>query len=140
MTRRPTAAYNEKMVALLAAAVLAAAPPPAHVEVGAARLRLAQSSYCWTTVCADYIAPKCGDGRTPAIRVRRNQTIRFRLGFTPKQLSLGFYATVGVAMTHQPLKPATVSRYRVTRGGAFAIFARTARGFDSSYVGCLRLR
>ena len=125
---------------VLAAAVLVALPPPAYVDTGSNRIRLAQSSYCWQTQCADYVAAKCGDGRTPTIRVRRGSTVTFRLGFVPRQLALGFYARIGVGMTHQPLKPVAVSRYRVTRGGAFGIFGRTARGFDSSYVGCFRLR
>ena len=125
---------------LLAATVLPAAPPPAHVEVGTSLIRPAQSSYCWTTRCADYIPPRCTDGRTPAIRVRRGQTIRFRLGFTPKRLSLAFHARASAGATHTPLKAARVSSYRVARGGAFGIFAGTADNLSTSYVGCFRLR
>ena len=124
------------MVPLLVALV-AAAPPPAYVVTPTATIQLAQSSYCWENGCADYIRPRCGDGRTPTIRVRRGATIRFRLGFTPAQLSIGF---IGAATGHARLPAAPATRYRVTRGGAFALFARTTNGRDTSYGGCLRLR
>ena len=136
MTRSAAAAYNARVLPLLAALV-AAAPPPAYVVTPTATIRLAQSSYCWHMQCGDYIAARCGDGRTPEIRVRRGASIRFRLAFTPTQLLLGF---LGAAARDAPLAPARMSRYRVARGGAFVLFARTARGYSTSYAGCLRLR
>jgi len=117
---------------------LLSTPPPAFVVVGGVSHRLAQSSYCWQNTCADFIAPRCGDGRTPSVRLRRGAIVRFRLGFAAKEVAL----TIGDPRRARPfrLSPRPPIRWKVTRGGVALLFARPASGGDSSYAACFRVR
>ena len=105
--------------------------------VGGSSHRLAQSSYCWQTTCADFVPPRCGDGRTPSIRVRRGVLVHFRLGFSTREVVL----TVGDPAQHRPVRLRTTPpiRWEVTRGGVALLFARAKTGGDSSYAACLKL-
>jgi hypothetical protein len=127
---------------LVGAAVATAKPPPAWIDTSAGWRPLAQSSYCWTEqgrgICADFAAPRCGDGRTPRIPVRLGETVRFRLGFAPRSISLQFFGGAGVG--DYRLATRRVVAWRVQRLGAFALFATARQRGDSSYVGCLVAR
>jgi hypothetical protein len=62
-------------------------PPPAWLEKPGIDRWLAYSSFCWRTMCADFIPPQM---RTdlPRIRLTRGTTVRFHLGFRPSSLQL----------------------------------------------------
>jgi hypothetical protein len=113
-------------------------PPPAFIVVAGVSHKLARSSYCWQTTCADYIPARCGDGRTPSIRVRQGVVVRFRLGFSAKEVLV----TVGDPQRQRPIRLATRPpiRWKVTRGGVALLFARARAGGDASYAACLKLR
>jgi hypothetical protein len=110
-----------------------AAPPAAWVDAPAGDRWLGYSTYCWTTMCADYINPEM---RTdlPKIAVKRGQVVRFELGFAPKTLSLQ------VGTRTYRLKPRQSAAWRVKgKGGVLVLFA-TAEGGDASYVAKLRVK
>ncbi len=109
------------------------APPAAWVDTPAGDRWLGYSTYCWTTMCADYINPEMRKD-LPKIVVKRGQVVRFELGFAPKTLSL----QVGTR-TYQ-LKPKQSAAWRVKgKGGVLVLFA-TAEGGDASYVAKLRVK
>src|SRR5437667_12710478 len=57
-------------------------PPAAWLETEAGRFWLGYSAYCWTTVCADFVAPSCDDiQHTPKIIVRRDELVTAHLRF-----------------------------------------------------------
>ena len=115
-----------------------AGPPPAWIETAGGDFWLAYATYCWKTGCADYVAPSCGDGRTPTVVVEGGEVVRFHLGFEPEQVSLRFFA--GAKDTPEiPLAAAREPTWKVDRAGAFWIGARAASGeggSDASYAGC----
>lgn len=126
------------MLAFVLALAVAAGPPPAFAKVGGHEWRLGQGSYCWERVCADYAAPRCGDGRTPTIVARRGELLRFRLGFRATELSLSFLPP---RSSQRPIGlPPSSPAWKVSRGGLFLLFARTKHGWDSAFAGCLKLR
>jgi hypothetical protein len=116
-------------------------PPPAWIETSSGRHRLGLSSYYWhaegPAVCADYVRPRCHDGRTPTIRIRRGETVRFELGFTPESVSVAFLdgnsSLVTLGRSRRP-------RWKITRPGAVALFATARRGGDASYTACVVFR
>jgi hypothetical protein len=109
-------------------------PPPAWVDTPGADRWLAYSSFCWTSLCADYINPQMR-GDLPAVAVRRGQVVRFRLGFAPKSLSLQ------VGDRSYELKPTRNAAWRVRgKGGVLVLFAAARKGGDASYAARLRVR
>lgn len=104
-----------------------AGPPPAWIETPEGSFWLAHSTYCWTTVCADYIVPSCE--HAPEIPARVGEPVRVHLGFEPRSSRLTFFPG-GAA---QPLEDL---EWIVESGGAFAVSARAGKG-DASYAGCL---
>jgi hypothetical protein len=112
-------------------------PPPAYVATRHGSTWLAFSSYCWRSTCADFIPASCRDRGTPKLDVHTGDVVRFRLGFTPKAVWIGFARSKA-----QPLPAARWTSWRVTRGGFFSLGARVTVGgsnFDASYNGCLRV-
>ena len=103
------------------------APPPAWIETPEGAFWLAQSTYCWTNVCADYVAPSCEEA--PEIPARVGEPVRVHLGFAARSATLTYFPG-GAA---QPLEEL---EWIVESGGAFAVSARAGRG-DASYAGCL---
>jgi hypothetical protein len=129
-------------LALVFAPAAASLPPAAWVDTSAGRTRLAQSSYCWSEqgkggTCADYLPPRCGDGRTPRIPVRLGETMRFRLAFYPRSVSLQF--PTGATRSYR-LRKHRVIAWRVQHLGAFALTAQARWGDDTSYAGCFVAR
>jgi hypothetical protein len=116
-------------------------PSPAYVIVDGATRRLAQSSYCWRTTCADYVRPRCGDRRTPTVRVRKRQRARFRIGFDPTQVGLIYVGRLEVRYVLRFAASRTVAwRVRAFTGrDEFILTARSALG-DTSYAVCFRTR
>lgn len=110
-------------------------PPPAWIETSAGRTWLGFSSWCWrhgdTGGCVDALAPRCGQTGVPGIHVRKGETVRAHLGYTPTEASVG-----------EAAKPAELSgrlvSWRFAQAGPFSLFTRGDRG-DASYVGCARL-
>lgn len=93
-------------------------PPPAWIETGRGDYWLAFHDFCWFTACADYKPP--GERKDlPRIAVKRGETVRFHLRFTPTRIRL----EVG-ALTFR-LKPQRVASWRV-RGGGIAILEVSA--------------
>jgi hypothetical protein len=128
------------LVVTLALGVIAGAkPPPAWIQTSTGRHRLAYSSFCWKSkrvaVCADAGAPRCGDGHTPTIRVRRGELVRFELGFLPKSVSVDFGTgrSEGLASSRSP-------HWRVDRAGALTLFADAGVRGDASYTACIVFR
>jgi hypothetical protein len=121
-------------------ALVGTKPPKAWVVTSTGRHQLGYSSYCWTaktqTLCADYIAPQCkGIAAAPIVRVRRNERVRFELGFTPKSVSL----SVGNGRSRD-LAPTRHPVWRATRSGPLILFADAKRNGDASYVACIVFR
>jgi hypothetical protein len=129
-------------LALIFAPAAASMPPAGWVDTSGGRTRLAQSSYCWSEqgkgpTCADYLPPRCGDGRTPRIPVRLGETVHFRIAFSPRSVSLEF--RTGATRSYR-LRKRQVIAWRVQHLGAFALNARAQRGDDTSYTGCFVAR
>ncbi len=113
-------------------------PPPAWVETKLGSHWLGYSSYCWETVCADYIAPSCrADRHTPVVRVRKGEPLRFHLGFDPKEVGLNVFDDSGRAGQALKLARSRTPVWHPDRPGVISIFARGGGG-DASYVACLR--
>jgi hypothetical protein len=102
-------------------------PPPAWIQTPEGSFWLAHSTYCWTNVCADYIAPSCENA--PEIPARVGEPVRIHLRFDARSATLTHFPG-GAA---QPLEGLA---WIVESGGAFAVFARADEG-DASYAGCL---
>ena len=102
-------------------------PPPAWLEKPGTDRWLAYSTFCWRTMCADFIAPQM---RTdlPRIRVARGTSVRFHLGFRPVALQLD-----RVGGGTKQLAAARVSSWQVGAPGLYLLFARVAGG-DASYA------
>jgi len=101
-------------------------PPLSWVDTAGADRWLAFSTSCWTRGCIDYIPP---ERRTdlPRIVVRRGERVVFRLGFTPRSLSLR------VGRRSYPLPASAAASWRARAGGVLALRAFGGRG-DASYV------
>lgn len=125
-------------VLLAALAAGTAKPPAAWIATTTGHHRLAWSSYCWTSggtsVCADYIRPRCGDGRTPTVRVRRGERVRFVFGFEPRRVSVTSASGTAVSLARRR-RPT----WRVNRTGVIVLFA-TAKPGDASYAVCIVFR
>jgi hypothetical protein len=110
-------------------------PPAAWIETEAGAFWLGYSTYCWKTVCADYMAPSCRTGGdVPEIAVRSGEEVRFHLGFEPNSVVLTFF---GTSVEQEELSASATPAWRVQRDGAIAVFS-TADGRDASYAACLR--
>ena len=110
-------------------------PPAAWIETEAGAFWLGYSTYCWKTVCADYIAPSCrGGAAVPDIAVRNGEEVRFHLGFEPNSVVLTFFDT---NVEQEELSASATPAWRVQRDGAIAVLS-TADGRDASYAACLR--
>jgi len=109
----------------------ASSPPPAWIETTAGDRWLAFGSYCWKTLCADFIPPEMRP-ELPRITLRRGETVRFHVGFAPRSL------TLGVGGKTFKLAARRVSSWRAVRGGLATLHARAASG-SASYVARLRL-
>lgn len=117
------------MVALVALLLGVARPPAAYVSVGATRVPLAISSWCWGAHCG---APIAASNRTAT--VPRGSTVRIELQFVPTR------AHVAVAGVQQ--RATTAGReitWRATRSGGMTVDVTTAKGWVI-YVGRLKLR
>src|SRR6266545_7268618 len=112
-------------------------PPAAWLETEGGSFWFGYSSYCWKTVCADFIAPSCDDPKhTPAITLRRGEVVTAHLGFEPTEFGLSYFSgTGGPPESQEKLEPTRMPSWRVQRDGAFSLFARAQRG-DASYVAC----
>jgi hypothetical protein len=116
-------------VALVALVLGVAHPPAAYVSVGAARVPLAISSWCWGARCG---APIAASTRTA--RVHRGSTVRIVLAFKPTQV----HVAVGGARQRISSRGDEVS-WRASRSGGITINAVSTRGFVT-YVGRLIVR
>jgi hypothetical protein len=102
-------------------------PPPAWLEKPGTDRWLAYSSFCWTRMCADFVAPQL---RTdlPRIRLARGATARFHLGFRPTSLTL---ARSGGRSWRLP--PTRVVAWRAAGPGVYLLQAGVVGG-DASYA------
>ena len=117
------------MVALVALLLGVARPPAAYVSVGANRVPLAISSWCWGAHCG---APIAASTRTAT--VSRGSTVRVELKFTATR--------VRVAVGGVPEQATSSGReitWRAAHTGGITIDATGAQGWVI-YVGRLRLR
>lgn len=103
-------------------------PPPAWLETPRENVWLAYSSYCWTTVCADYLPPSCETA--PQIRVSRGDRVRAHLQQKPRSLNL--------LLLPGESRPLEEPEWTVDVEGAFSLVAQAERG-DASYAGCFVL-
>jgi hypothetical protein len=117
------------VVALVALLLGVARPPAAYVSVGASRVPLAISSWCWGAHCG---APIAASTRTAT--VSRGSTVRVELKFTPTQVRV---AVGGVR--EQATSGGREITWRAAHAGGITINATGAQGWVI-YVGRLRLR
>jgi len=113
-------------------------PPPAWVETERGAYGLGFSTYCWKTVCADYIPPRCGDEKlVPTIVVDSGETVRFHLGFEPGDVSM--QSSGPGAAQFSPLEKTREPTWRVGTPGVWRLSASAApgqEGSDASYAAC----
>ena len=117
------------MVALVALVLGVSRPPPAYVSVGANRVPLAVSSWCWGARCG---APISASTRTAT--ASRGTTVRIELKFLPTR--------VRVAVAGIQVRAETSGReitWRATRQGGMTVNVATAKGWVI-YVGRLKVR
>jgi hypothetical protein len=112
-------------------------PPAAWLETESGSFWLGYSSYCWGTVCADFIGPSCDDAKhTPKIALRRGELVTAHLEFEPTELGLSYFAgTGGPVDSQEKLEPSRMPSWRAERDGPFSLFTRV-QGGDASYVAC----
>jgi hypothetical protein len=117
-------------------------PPPAWIETEQGAFWLGYSTYCWGNMCADYVAPRCGDEKfVPTIVVTPGETVRFHLGFEPREITLTQPLPLMEPGDSVALPSARKTTWRVDREGVVTLFARAAPdqgGADASYVACLK--
>ncbi len=136
-------------IVVLAAAVacnaaladLGSGPPPAYLQTSTAKVRLAQSSYCWGEkgggLCPHYAPPSCvGFAPAPHVKVQRGERVRLLLGFKPTTLTIQLPVPLGPTVK---LPPRRTSSFRITRTGVLLVSGADARG-DTSYAACIVLR
>lgn len=105
------------------------APPPAWLESGTHSLWLAYDSYCWGTMCVDFIpAPLRKD--VPVVRVRPGSLLRIHLAFAPRTLVLTYGTRLGRRVQ---LHATRVGTWRAERGGLVFITAQGAKG-EANYL------
>jgi len=116
-------------------------PPAAWLETEGGSFWLGYSSYCWETVCADFIAPSCDDPKhTPKTALRRGDLVTAHLEFEPTELGLSYFSATGRPVENQvKLDPTRTPSWRAERDGAFSLFTR-AQGKDASYVACAKFK
>ena len=117
------------MVALVALLLGVARPPAAYVSVGANRVPLAVSSWCWGAHCG---APIAASNRTAT--VARGSTVRIELKFAPT----GARIAVSGVPEHVTTSGREIS-WRATHAGGMTINVTAPQGWVI-YVGRLRLR
>ena len=117
------------MVALVALLLGVARPPAAYVSVGATRVPLAVSSWCWGAHCG---APIAASTRTAT--VSRGGTVHIELKFTPTRARV---AVAGV-LVHATTSGREIT-WRATHAGGMTINVTAAQGWVI-YVGRLKLR
>ena len=112
----------------------AGGPPPAWIETQAKSAWLAYGSYCWKTACVDMIPPQSRPD-LPAFAVEPGRTVRVRLGFAAKSVSVSIDKRAVRARLDATKR---IASWSATRGGLLTVFARAAG--DASYVARLRIR
>ena len=117
------------MVALVALVLGVARPPAAYVSVGAGRVPLAISSWCWGARCG---APIAASKRTAT--VARGDTVRVELAFTPTRVRVA----VGGARERATTSGREIS-WRAAHAGGLTINVTAPKGWVT-YVGRLKLR
>ena len=102
-------------------------PPPAWLEKPSTDRWLAYSSFCWRTMCADFIPPQM---RTdlPRIAVASGTLVRFHLGCNPSSVEL---SRIGGRTWR--LTPARVAAWKTRGRGTYVLQLRAGPG-DASYV------
>jgi hypothetical protein len=117
------------VVALVAVLLGVAHPPAAYVSVGASRVPLAISSWCWGAHCGAPIAASSRTATAP-----RGGTVRVELSFAPTRASV---AVAGVRQ--QVTTSGRELTWRAARAGGMTIHVTGAKGWVI-YVGRLKLR
>lgn len=117
------------MVVLVALLLGVARPPAAYISVGASRVPLAISSWCWGAQCG---APIAASTRTAT--VARGSTVRIELKFAPT----GVRVAVAGVREHAVASGREIT-WRATQAGGITINATGAQGWVI-YVGRLRVR
>jgi hypothetical protein len=103
-------------------------PPPAWAESATRAIWLTYGSYCWHTTCADYLPPAARPDLA-TLKLTSGAVVRIHLGFTPRQLSIRRLPS-GAAV---PLRPASVTSWRMRATGVYVLDVRGAGG-SASYA------
>jgi hypothetical protein len=112
------------VVPLIALLLGVARPPAAYVSVGAARVPLAISSWCWGARCG---APIAASRRV--VRIRRGSTVRVVLAFEPTQVRVSVGGRRQLALIHDD-----DITWRATRSGGVTINTVSTQGFVTYVV------
>jgi hypothetical protein len=122
---------------------IAVGPPPAWVETENGAHWLGFSSYCFEEYCFEDVAPSCEAEDVPKVRVHRGETVRFHLGFKPREVSLEFLSSrilhprfESVVTRREALEAGTVVDWRVNATGLTSLVATALQG-EVNYVSCL---
>jgi len=111
-------------------------PPPAWIETGSGSRWLAYSTYCWKTVCADYMPPRCGSRHGPVIAVEPGERVTFHLGFEPQSVGLLYIDKNGFQRPIR-LEASRATTWQVTRPGAAWLSTTADAGRDANYALCV---
>jgi hypothetical protein len=112
------------MVALVALMLGLARPPAAYLQVGATRVPLAISSWCWGSRCG---APISASKKVAT--VKRGATVRAELSFAPSGTRLAV-GGAPVSVTHH----GSELSWRATHGGGLTLHVTGPHGWVT-YVG-----
>jgi hypothetical protein len=112
----------------------AGGPPAAWIESTQQSAWLAYGSFCWTTGCADYLAPALRAG-IRVLYAARGTTVRIHFGFSPQAVTVGY---IKEASPPHPLSPGRVVLWHPRSSGRFELQTHAAQG-TASYIGSIAL-
>jgi hypothetical protein len=111
-------------------------PPPAWIETHTTSRWLAYSSYCWTTVCADFLPPQSRPD-LPLVRVTRGTGVRIHFAFVPRDARVTLLTARGGKRF--ALGKVRIAEWTPTAAGV-AVIETHAAGGSASYAARISLR
>jgi hypothetical protein len=106
-------------------------PPPAWIATSSLSIWLAYGSYCWTTMCVDFLPPRLRDD-IPRLQIRPRTRVEVHLGFQPQRVVVS-----GVGWS-RALQARRIVSYVANHDG-IVLIAAVGPGGEASYLVRLRL-